>query len=49
MTKDGFIVVCGKACLEVLEVQPESKKKMPADVFCNGYKIKLGELLLLEV
>ena len=49
LTKDGFIVVCGKACLEVLEVQPESKKKMPADVFCNGYKIKLGELLLLEV
>ena len=48
-TKDGFIVVCGKDSLEVLEVQPESKKKMAADVFCNGYKIKLGELLSLEV
>ena len=49
LTKNGFIVVCGKACLEVLEVQPESKKKMAADVFCNGYKIKSGEILSLEV
>ena len=49
LTKNGFIVVCGKACLEVLEVQPESKKKIAADVFCNGYKIKSGEILSLEV
>jgi len=49
LTKDGFLVVCGKDCLEVLEVQPESKKKMAADVFCNGYKIKSGEILPVEV
>ncbi|NLH45611.1 MAG: methionyl-tRNA formyltransferase [Acholeplasmataceae bacterium] len=48
-TKGGFLVACGKGCLEVLEVQPESKKKMSADVFCNGYKIKLGEILPIEV
>ena len=48
-SKEGFIVACGNGCLEVIEVQPESKKKMPADVYCNGYKMKLGEILSLEV
>lgn len=49
LTKKGFLVACGKESLEVTEVQPESKKKMAADVFCNGYKIKMGEILSLEV
>lgn len=49
LTKNGFLVVCGQECLEVTEVQPESKKKMAADVFCNGYKIKMGEILSVEV
>lgn len=48
-SKEGFIVACGNGCLEVIEVQPESKKKMPADVYCNGYKMKLGEILSFEV
>ncbi|MGL5207528.1 MAG: methionyl-tRNA formyltransferase [Acidaminococcaceae bacterium] len=48
LTKQGFLVACGKDSLEVNEVQPESKKKMAADVFCNGYKIKMGEILSVE-
>ncbi|MGE4589390.1 MAG: methionyl-tRNA formyltransferase [Acidaminococcaceae bacterium] len=48
-TRKGFLVVCGKGSLEIIEVQPASKKKMAADVFCNGYKIKLGEILPIEV
>ena len=48
-SKEGFIVACGNGCLEVIEVQPESKKKMPADVYFNGYKMKIGEILSFEV
>ncbi|NCD07916.1 MAG: methionyl-tRNA formyltransferase [Negativicutes bacterium] len=48
-SKEGFIVACGNGSLEVIEVQPESKKKMPAAVYCNGYKMKLGEILSFEV
>lgn len=42
VTKKGFQVACGTGVLEVLEVQPESKKRMPAKVFCNGYGIVPG-------
>ena len=34
--KNGFKVACGSGVLLVTEVQPESKKRMPAAVFCNG-------------
>lgn len=47
-TKGGFLVACGKGCLEVLEVQPESKKKMSADVFAMGIKLN-WEILPIEV
>jgi methionyl-tRNA formyltransferase len=42
----GVFVACGEdTSLEVLEVQPEGKKKMPARDFANGYspdKQRLG-------
>ena len=34
--KHSFFVACGEGVLEITEVQPESKKRMPAQVFLNG-------------
>lgn len=45
ITKNGFKVACGRGALLVTEVQPESKKHMPAAVFCNGRGINKGEIL----
>lgn len=45
ITKAGFIVACGKDALEILEVQPESKKRMTAKVFCNGRGVEVGSVL----
>ncbi|MDD4320186.1 MAG: methionyl-tRNA formyltransferase [Acidaminococcaceae bacterium] len=46
--KAGFVVATGKGFLEILEVQPESKKRMPAKVFCNGRGINVGEKFTCE-
>ena len=43
--KNGFKVACGSGVLLVTEVQPESKKRMPAAVFCNGRGINKGDIL----
>lgn len=45
ITKNGFKVACGSGALLVTEVQPESKKRMPAAVFCNGRGINKGDIL----
>lgn len=45
VTKHSFFVACGEGVLEILEVQPESKKRMPAQVFCNGRGVKAGDVL----
>lgn len=42
---EGFIVACGAGTVQILEVQPESKKKMSAVVYCNGYKPQIGDYL----
>src|SRR5438067_4460753 len=43
---DRLLVGAGSdAALELLEVQPEGKKKMSAADFVNGYKPKSGEML----
>ena len=31
--------------LEITEVQPESKKRMPAQVFINGRGVQVGDVL----
>lgn len=44
-TKHSFFVACGKGVVEITEVQPESKKRMPAQVFLNGRGVQVGEEL----
>ncbi len=43
--KRSFFVACGNGVLEIIEVQPESKKRMAAQVFCNGRGVQAGEVL----
>jgi len=43
--KHSFFVACGEGVLEIIEVQPESKKRMPAQVFLNGRGVQEGDLL----
>ena len=43
--KHSFFVACGEGVLEITEVQPESKKRMPAQVFLNGRGVQEGDLL----
>ena len=43
--KKSFVVACGSDALEILEVQPESKKRMSAQVFCNGRGVYAGDVL----
>jgi methionyl-tRNA formyltransferase len=45
VSKKSFIVACGQGTLEILEVQPESKKKMLSQVFLNGHGIAVGDVL----
>ena len=45
VTKDSFFVQTGAGVLEVLEVQPESKSRMPAKDFITGSKIGKGAQL----
>ena len=43
--KHSFFVACGEGVLEITEVQPESKKRMPAQVFLNGRGVQEGDLI----
>lgn len=43
--KHSFFIACGEGVLEITEVQPESKKRMPAQVFLNGRGVQEGDLL----
>ena len=43
--KHSFFVACGKGVLEITEVQPESKKRMLAQVFLNGRGVQEGDML----
>ena len=40
-----LFVACRDSSLELLEVQPEGKKRMPARDFLNGYRPQAGECL----
>jgi methionyl-tRNA formyltransferase len=37
----GFRVGCGEGLLEVMEVQPEGKKRMSAAAFLSGYQVEM--------
>lgn len=41
----GFWVACGQGSLEILECQPEGKKRMEATPFVNGKYVKTGDRL----
>jgi methionyl-tRNA formyltransferase len=41
----GSRVGCGEGALELIEVQPEGKKRMMAEAFLNGHQVKDGEVL----
>jgi methionyl-tRNA formyltransferase len=41
----GLFIGCGDGSIALLEVQPEGKKRMPAEAFLNGNTIEAGEAL----
>ena len=43
--KDRFWVAAGKDFIQVLELQPEGKKRMHAGDFLRGYSLQVGETL----
>lgn len=45
VSKHSFFVACGSGVVEIIEVQPESKKRMPAQVFINGRGVQVGDIL----
>lgn len=45
VTKHSFFVACGTGVLEIIEVQPESKKRMAAQVFINGRGVQAEDVL----
>lgn len=40
-----FVVGCGENSVEILELQPEGKKRMTADAFLAGHRIEIGEII----
>lgn len=42
---DPFTVACGRGAVEILELQPEGKKKMTASDFLRGHKMELHSFL----
>lgn len=43
--KKGLVIATGDGALEILKIQPESKGVMDAKAFCNGGKIKVGDIV----
>ncbi len=43
--KESFTVLCGKDALQILEIQPEGKRRMSVKDFMLGCKMELGEKL----
>ena len=40
-----FVVACAENSVEILEIQPEGKKRMPAEAFLAGHKLQIGKHL----
>lgn len=43
--KKGLIVATSDNAIEIITIQPEGKGEMQAKAFCNGGKIKVGDIL----
>jgi methionyl-tRNA formyltransferase len=42
-TEKSLIVQCGEGSLEILEIQPDSRAKMPVAEYLRGYAMKTGD------
>lgn len=40
-----LVVACGEKSIEILEIQPEGKKRMTADAFLAGHKLEIGDIV----
>lgn len=40
-----LVVACGEKSVEILELQPEGKKRMTADAFLAGHKLEIGDTI----
>jgi len=40
---DSIRVACGRGAVDVLELQAEGRRRMPADDFLNGYELAAGD------
>lgn len=38
-----FVIACGEKAVEVLEIQPEGKKRMNSEAFVAGYRLQIGD------
>lgn len=45
ITAEGFVVATGQGMIEILEVQPASKRRMNANDFICGYGLSVGDIL----
>ena len=41
-----FVIACGEGAVEILELQPEGKKKMSAEAYAAGHDLKIGDKLI---
>jgi methionyl-tRNA formyltransferase len=40
-----LVVACGRGAVEVLEVQQEGRRQLPAEAFLRGYALETGDRL----
>lgn len=38
-----LVIACGEGAIEILELQPEGKKKMTAEAFAAGHQLQIGD------
>lgn len=43
-----FVTACGEKSVEILELQPEGKKRMSAEAFAAGHSLKEGDIIGTE-
>jgi len=42
---EGEVVACGEGAVELLELQQEGRRVLPADAFLRGYPLRPGDRL----
>jgi methionyl-tRNA formyltransferase len=40
-----FVIACGEKSVELIEIQPQGKKRMTAQAFLAGHKLNIGDKL----